>query len=243
MGAFVFVFAVPQEEPMSNLSRALVASVLVTLTAAACTPAGPPAEPQTHAFTMSDPDLDLLWAITRDDEMPCGGDEVGGGAIAGTATFVELGVLELVYSAAWDIEARIADPDQAEFEPQGPAGGPFAPVMGPDEHPYHFQYDPFTGECAADAPVVSATGEVEFTAADGGRIFAQVTGGETHRLDFVLEGDGIETFAIAEFTGGTGRFANATGSFVVHTIARFDLTTLSFVVDLVEILDGGSITY
>jgi hypothetical protein len=222
---------------MKNPYRIVVPVVLLALLAAACAPA-PVA--QTHAFEMTDQDLELVWAITRDHELPCGGDEMGGGAMAGQATFAELGVLDIAFTAAWDIEARIADPAQAEFEPQGPSGGPFAPVFGPDEHPYHFQYDPFTDTCAQ---VVSATGEIEFTATDGAQIFAVVTGGETHRLDYVTEGDGIETFATAAFAGGTGRFAAASGSFVIHTIARFDIPTMSFVVELVEVLPGGTITY
>lgn len=221
---------------MSQRLRNLVPAALVVFLAAACSPGGP----QTHELDMTDHDLELVWAITREQELPCGGDEMAGGELTGIATFAELGSLDVEFSAAWDISAANPDPDDAQFEPEGPAGGPFAPVLGPDEHPYDFQFNPFTGECEA---VVSGTGDVEFVSANEDRIDAVVTGGETHRLDFVVNGDGIETFATVEITGGTGRFEDATGSFTVHTIARFDGATSEFVIDLAEVLPGSSITY
>ena len=220
---------------MSHHLHKLLPATLIALVAVACSQA-----PQTHDFEMTGHDLDLVWAITRDQELACGGAEMAGGELAGEATFAQLGTLTVDFSAAWDIAAANPNPDASEFEPEGPAGGPFAPILGQDEHPYEFQYDPFTDTCAA---VVSGTGEVEFVDANGDRIDAVVTGGETHRLDFVVEGDGIETFATANITGGTGRFSDATGSFTVHTIARFDVAASEFVIDLAEVLPGGSITY
>lgn len=216
--------------------RQHVSLALLAMIAVACDPSGPATQP----FEMTHQDLELVWAVTRDQELPCNGAEMAGGALAGNATFAELGTMDVEFSAAWDIGARVADPDQAEFEPEGPAGGPFAPVLGSDEHPYAFQYDPFTGTCA---PVVSATGDVTFTADDGDELLGVVTGGETHRLDFAAEGDGIETFATVAFVGGTGRFEGASGSFTVHTIARFDASAMAFVIDLGEVLPGGTLTY
>lgn len=216
--------------------RRIVMLAVLAIVVVACSPTGP----TTQTFAMTDHDLELLWAITRDQELPCDGAEMAGGALAGSATFAGLGVLDVEFSAAWDIGRRVADPDQAEFEPVGPAGGPFAPVLTADEHPYAFQYDPFTNTCA---PVVSGTGDVTFTAADGDELRGVVTGGETHRLDFVTEGDGIETFATIDVVGGTGRFAGASGSFTVHTIARFDFVAMEFQIDLAEVLPGGTLTY
>lgn len=224
---------------MSHPLRKLVPAVLIAFLAAACSP-GESQAPQTHDFTMSESEFELVWAITRDPELACGGAEMAGGELTGEATFAELGTLDVDFSAAWDIGERNPDPDAADFEPEGPAGGPFAPVLGPDEHPYAFQFDPFTGTCDE---VVSGTGEVTFVDTAGDRIDAVVTGGETHRLDFLVEGDGIETFATADIVGGTGDFADATGSFTVHTIARFDPAAEAFAVDLAEVLPGGSITY
>lgn len=222
---------------MSHPLRHLLPVVLLAATAAACAPGN---GPQTRDFEMTGQDLELVWGITRDQELPCNGAEMAGGAFAGNASFTGLGTMGVDFSAAWDIGARVADPDQAVYDPTGPAGGPFAPVLGTDDYPYAFQYDPFTGTCD---PVVSATGDVVFTADDGDELLGVVTGGETHRLDFVVEGDGIETFATVDFAGGTGTFENASGSFTVHTIVRFDTTVMAFVIDLAEVLPGGTVTY
>jgi hypothetical protein len=53
----------------------------------------------------------------------------------------------------------------------------------------------------------------------------------------------VETFVIVAITGGTGRFADATGSFTMHTIIRFDMRLGAFVIDLAEMLPGGTINY
>jgi hypothetical protein len=196
-------------------------------------------EAPARPFRMSRSDFALDWAITRDHELLCGGDEIAGGAISGYANFTHLGRTELTITAAWDIGNQI-DPADVRFVPTGPAGGPVAPVLGPDEYPYAFRFDPYTGQCAE---TVAATGRLLLTAASGDRLHARVVGGETHRLDFVLEGDGIETFAITRIEGGTGRFANATGAFITHTITRFDFATQRFVIDLAEVLPGGTIRY
>lgn len=196
--------------------------------------------PQTRSFEMTDPEIALVWALTRDQELACEAPAMAGGEISGEATFVSIGRLALEMSAAWDIGAANPDPDAAEFEPDGPAGGPFAPVLGQDRYPYQFQSNPFTGACD---PVVAATGELDLIAEDGDRILGVVTGGETHRLDFLMEGDGIETFTVIQFDGGTGRFTGATGSFVVHLIVRFDPAQGRFVTDLAEVLPDGTIRF
>lgn len=216
-----------------------IAILALVLVLTGCKDSGPEA-PETRPFQITDHDIALAWVLTRDHELACEAPEMAGGAITGEATFGAIGPFVLEMSVAWDIGARIADPGAAEFEPEGPAGGPFAPVLGETGHPYEFQANPFTGECGA---VVSATGELELTAEDGDRIFGVVTGGETHRLDFVAEGDGIENFTIVRVDGGTGTFHGASGSFVVHVITHFSFSEGSFVIDLVEILPGGEIRY
>jgi hypothetical protein len=112
-------------------------------------------------------------------------------------------------------------------------------VLGASGYPYAFHHDPATGDCQQ---TVWATGEVVLTAANGDRLHGAITGGEAHRLDFILSGDGVETFAEVAVTGGTGRFADATGSFVVHTIARIT-PTLRFAITLAEIMPGGTLGY
>lgn len=186
---------------------------------------------------MSNPDFEPVWAIPRDQELACGGDEIAGGEIEGTANFTHLGRTTLSMTAAWDIGNLLPS---AEFTPVGPAGGPVAPVLGPDDYPYAFHVNPFTGTCES---VVSATGELTLTAANGDMVFGRAVGGETHRLDFVVPGDGTETFAIIEITGGTGRFEGASGEFITHTIVRFDFEAMHFVIDFVEMLPGATIVY
>ncbi len=201
---------------------------------------------ETRPFEMTSHDVTMDWGITIFQEEPCSGNRIAGGAISGTTTIAGLGVLAVGMSSAWDVGNLLTD-DERQYEPTSPAAppdGPVAPVMGPADYPVGFQFDPFADACLeAGAIAVSATGEVVFTAADGDRLTGRVAGGETHRLDFVAEGDGIETYAEVEFTGGTGRFSGATGSFVVHTIFRFDFATAAFVLDRAEVLPGGTVRY
>jgi hypothetical protein len=228
---------------MRQHPHAIATFALVGLLLAACQPADPA---QTRAFDMTDADVALAWGITIFQEEPCSGNKMAGGEIHGTATFAGIGQLEVEMTSAWDID-NLIDDDDKRYEPVSPAapeGGPAAPVLGQDDYPYAFQFDPFTSTCLAPGEsVVSATGELVFTSGDGDEIYGLVTGGETYRLDFVMEGDGIETFAEVAFDGGTGQFDGATGSFVVHTIFRFDFDEGEFVLDLAEVLPGGTIRY
>jgi hypothetical protein len=74
---------------------------------------------------------------------------------------------------------------------------------------------------------MTVTGSYEFTAANGDTLIADVTGqfGPTLENPRVLLS--VET---ATITGGTGRFAGATGSFTVERLLNLDtfLTTVSF---------------
>lgn len=181
--------------------------------------------------------LTPVWTVSKDQELGCGGTAVAGGLVGGKGNFTHLGESSVEVSAAWDVGNLIQTP--ARYQPVGPAGGPVAPVIGQAGYPYDFHYDPQGGTCAQ---AVSATGKVVLTAANGDRLYGDITGGEAHRLDFILNGDGVETFAEVGVTGGTGRFASATGSFVVHTIARIQ-PTLKFAITLAEIMPGGTIGY
>ena len=183
--------------------------------------------------------LQVDWAIQNIQEQSCSNEQIAGGASSGDGNFTHLGNSGIEVSAAWDVGHQLA-PGSGQFTPVGPAGGPIAPVLGSNDYPYSFQFNPFTGECGA---VVSATGTVKLTAANGDKVFGKIVGGETYRLDFVNPGDGVETFANVDIVGGTGRFENATGSFVSHTITRLDYDAGKFVVDLTEVLPGGKIIY
>lgn len=178
-----------------------------------------------------------VWTVTKDQELECAGRPVAGGLIGGRASFTHLGASAVQASAAWDVGNLITT--RARYTPDGPAGGPVAPVLGQSNYPYAFGHDPETGECGS---TVEATGEVVLTAANGDRLFGMITGGEAHRLDFILPGDGVETFAEVAVTGGTGRFGDATGSFVVHTIARMQ-PTFRFEITRAEILPGATLGY
>ena len=87
----------------------------------------------------------------------------------------------------------------------------------------------FTVEIAHVVNTVARTvmGSYEFTAANGDTLIADVTGqfGPTAENPRVLLS--VET---ATITGGTGRFAGATGSFTVERLLNLDtfLTTVSF---------------
>ena len=181
--------------------------------------------------------VSLNWGITKAQEEACGAPPVAGAEAGGGANFTHLGITTTAFSAAWDIGHLLTTP--AQFTPVGPASGPVAPVLGQNAYPYAFKHNPATGGCGGG---VSATGKVVITAADGDKVFGDIVGGETHKLDFIVDGDGVEVFAQTVVTGGTGRFANATGSFVLHTIGRLG-SSLKFDITMVEVLPGGTLGF
>jgi hypothetical protein len=178
-----------------------------------------------------------VWTVSKDQELACGGPAIAGGLVGGTGSFTHLGQSGVDVSVAWNVGTLLQTP--ARYRPVGPAGGPVAPVLGQSSYPYAFHHNPNTGSCGQ---AVAATGKSVLTASNGDRVFGNITGGEAHRLDFILPGDGVESFIEVAVTGGTGRFSGATGSFVVHTIARLT-PTLKFAVTLAEILPGGTLGY
>jgi hypothetical protein len=231
---------IPVEEcAVKTHAKLLSGAVLIGLVLVGC-----PTGPREREFGMTDADVALAWGITIFQEVPCGGPQIAGGEMTGEATFTGgLQRAELTMSSAWDIGNLLDDADK-EFQPVSPhAAGPAAPVLGSNDYPHAFAFNPFTDDCLApgETPVV-ATGHIVFTA-DGAELHGNVVGGETYRLDFVVPGDGIETFNKIEFDGGTGRFSGATGSFVVHSIFRYDHDDEEFVLELAEVLPGGTITY
>ena len=223
---------------MTTHAKVMSSVVLIGLVLVGC-----PIGPGERAFRMSNPDVALAWGITIFQEVPCGGPQIAGGEITGEATFTGIfDRAELTMSSAWDIGNLLDDADK-EFQPVSPeAAGPAAPVLGVGNYPHAFAFNPFTDACLlpGEDPVV-ATGNIVFVTSDGAELHGNVVGGETYRLDFVEEGDGIETFNIIEFAGGTGRFSGATGSFVIHSIFRFDHDEKVFVLELAEVLPGGTI--
>lgn len=196
-------------------------------------------------FEMSNSDLSIDWVIVVDEEESCGGNRIAGGEISGHGDFTHLGRSEVNLSSAWNI-GDLLEPGEVQYEPVSPAAaGPVAPVLS---EPYSFNVNPFESPPPPSDPVceedaVTATAEVELTAEDGDQVFGEVVGGETHRLDFEEEGDGIENFIEISIVGGTGRFEDAEGSFVVHAITRFDYDAGMFVIDQAEVLSGGRISY
>jgi hypothetical protein len=188
-------------------------------------------------FKLNHQDLDVVWAVTRAQDLGCGGSGFTGAGVAGKGDFSHLGQTTVSVSPAWDIGHLIQG--SPKYKPVGPASGPVAPILGRGAYPYTFHYDPATGTCGQ---TVTATGKVVLTAANGDRVFGDVLGGETHKLDFVVDGDGGEVFVEVAVTGGTGRFEGATGSFTVHAISRLG-PTLKFVVTLAEVLPGGTLGY
>jgi hypothetical protein len=196
--------------------------------------------PDARPFALDNQDLEISWAVSGSQEEKCAGPgiRITGSAVSGKGSFTHLGETTVSTSMAWDI-GHLLSPSAVKYKAIGPASGPVAPVFGRGAYPYAFHYDPISGKCA---PGVTATGKVVLTAANGDRVFGDIVGGETHKLDFLFDGDGGETFAEVAVTGGTGRFEGATGSFTVHAIARLG-PTLRFNVTFAEVMPGGTIGY
>lgn len=103
-------------------------------------------------------------------------------------------------------------PAAGVYTPVGPTTSSSATVVG--VHAFNGQVFPAFG---CNNPWAT-TGIVTLTAANGDQVTGTISGGEVYELGFVVAGDGQESFVAVTITGGTGRFAGATGSFVTHTI-------------------------
>jgi hypothetical protein len=69
-----------------------------------------------------------------------------------------------------------------------------------------------------DAIAATSTGTFTFTAANGDQLFASTAGGEN---SFIPPNESHVTL-VATVSGGTGRFADATGSFTIDCVEFFD---------------------
>ncbi len=71
-----------------------------------------------------------------------------------------------------------------------------------------------------DVTTTASTGTFTFTAANGDHLFATTAGGE----DEFIPPNVSRVTAVATVVSGTGRFAAATGTFTIRTIAVIDFT-------------------
>ena len=161
-----------------------------------------------------------VWVVSHFFERTCNGI-VAGAEVKSRGNVSHLGLTEVTASAAWDW----ADRPAGGYLPEGPTTGPSATIVS---GAYEFCSQP-----------VTATGRVTLAAANGDVLYGFVAGGEVYELGFAVAGDGQEQFMEVEVEGGTGRFANATGHFVIHSI--FNLVDMKIVQS--GIMPGGGISY
>lgn len=178
-----------------------------------------PTRPIRARFREAEP----VWFVSHLAEQACDG-HVAGAEVQSTGNVSHLGLTTVTASAAWDWSVSPA----GNYAPVGPTTGPSATMM--HDYPHGF--------CSAQQ---TATGEVVMIAANGDELHGVVTGGEVYELGFDVAGDGQEQFIVVSVAGGTGRFHDAQGGFVLHLMARFDL--LEFQVLRSEILPGGWLQY
>ncbi len=141
-----------------------------------------------------------IWVVSHFAEQRCDG-LVAGAKVTSKGNVSRLGRTEVTASAAWDWSER----PSGNYTPEGPTTGPSATILS--SYPHTF--------CSAPR---TAKGRVVLEAANGDEVRGVVTGGEVYELGFERAGDGQEQFMAVEITGGTGRFDDARGSFVIHTI-------------------------
>lgn len=167
-------------------------------------------------------DIQFNWFVSHFAEAACGGGLIAGTEAQATGHVTNLGRTNAVASAAWDWSVAAA----GVYSPSGPSTGTSATVL--DTYPHAF----------CSSPEI-ATGDPVLTVANGDEVHGKVSGGEVYELGFNVPGDGQEQFIEVEITGGTGRFRNASGFFVIHAIV--DLAAGEPTV--IEILPGGTISY
>lgn len=185
-------------------------SVVVGHRARNATPAAPlrPFKGQIKTF-------DKVWSVSHFQEQMMCGDLIAGAAIDISGNFTHLGNTQGSASAAWNW----GSPALGTYSPEGPVTGTSATIM--PEHTF----------CSASQ---TATGDVVLARKNGDELHGSVVGGEVYELGFMTSGDGQEQFIEIEINGGTGRFTNARGKFVLHAVVH--LLGQSLIKG--EILDG-----
>lgn len=88
-----------------------------------------------------------------------------------------------------------------------------------------------------DLVTLSSAGTTTITAANGDELYTTYSSAGTDNLDGTYTIDGVH-----EITGGTGRFAGATGSFTTTSIAQM-MTTLETVTIAGKVYITGTISY
>ncbi|UCE03884.1 MAG: hypothetical protein JSW67_06780 [Candidatus Latescibacterota bacterium] len=161
------------------------------------------------------------WVVSHFRE-GCDGSLDAGAEVASSGNVTHMGKTYAVASAAWNW----ADEAARVHTPVGPTTGSSASLI--TSYPHAF--------CGRSEV---ATGDVVLTAANGDEVHGTITGGEVYELGFERAGDGQEQFIEVTIMGGTGRFDDAIGCFVLHIV--FDLFEQKML--LGEILEEGSIDY
>src|SRR5262245_2186705 len=162
-----------------------------------------------------------VWVVSHFVERTCNG-LVAGAEVKSWGNVSHLGKTEVTASAAWDWSAKAA----GEFSPDGPTTSSSATILS--DYPHDFCSQP-----------VSASGKVILEAANGDRVRGTIKGGEVYELGYEHAGDAQEQFMVVEIDGGTGRFAQAEGHIVIHSI--FHLVDQKIISS--SIMPGGRISY
>ena len=166
-------------------------------------------------------DFEPVWVVSHLLEELCDG-LVAGAEVKSAGIVSHLGKSQVRASAAWDW----GQPAAGSFEPDGPVTAFSASIIS--DYPHTFCSQPAT-----------ATGRVKIVAANGDEVHGKVVGGEVYELAFDEPGDGQEQFMVVRITGGTGRFEDAKGKMVIHSIVNLvDMKLLTS-----HLMPGAEIRY
>jgi len=166
-------------------------------------------------------DFEPVWVVSHRLEELCNG-LVAGAEVKSAGIVSHLGRSQVRASAAWDWGQLAA----GSFEPDGPVTAFSASIIS--EYPHTFCSQPAT-----------ATGRVTIVAANGDEVHGVVVGGEVYELAFDQPGDGQEQFMVVRIEGGTGRFEDASGRMVIHSIVNLvDMELLTS-----HLMPGATIRY
>jgi hypothetical protein len=148
-------------------------------------------------------------SVDHMSEFPCNGTKFAGAKVSSSGLAAPLGPFSGEVSAAWDWAAPVPGafaPTSASFG--GVLSGFSATILG--SYPQAFCSSAFV-----------ATGIAKLKDSDGDEITGMVTGGEIYEAFFgFFPGDGQESFLTVTITGGTGKWAGATGGYTTHSIIK-----------------------